>query len=113
MCTEAGPYIPVGLTGTHTYRCRVIACHESHVESYARIYIQYMLSLLLYIPSMNICMFFKLLCMIGLGKPILNVINEVISKAKANNSTNPEQPFFQRKKSCPGWDSNTHTDVVS
>ena len=34
------------------------------------------------------------------------VINEVISKAKANNSTNPEQPFFQRKKSCPGWDLN-------
>ena len=31
---------------------------------------------------------------------------EVISKAKANNSTNPEEPFFQRKKSCPGWDSN-------
>ena len=26
------------------------------------------------------------------------VINEVINKAKANNSTNPEQPFFQRKK---------------
>ena len=37
---------------------------------------------------------------------ITYVINEVISKAKANNSTNPEQPFFQRKKSCPGWDLN-------
>ena len=32
------------------------------------------------------------------------VINEVISKAKANNSTDPEQPFFQRKKELPGWD---------
>ena len=30
------------------------------------------------------------------------VVNEVIYKAKAHNLTNPEQPFFQRKKSFPG-----------
>ena len=29
------------------------------------------------------------------------VINEVICKAKANNSTNPEQPFFSKKKELP------------
>ena len=31
------------------------------------------------------------------------VINEVISKAKANNSTNPEQPFFLLKKKELPW----------
>ena len=29
------------------------------------------------------------------------VINEVISKAKANGSTNPEQPFFSKNKELP------------